>query len=182
MNRVETLDPKALKAALDVFEIETKINSKSPKHGLSEAIAAYLSTPIAAGSGEATEDEDAVTASERLALQAYADAAGRNASLVGLRAALSPGRIGEETEESLAVLATCKAGVPNPTAQRALEDLCERLIASLSRKTAGEAVPVAYAYVVDGECEEIGWGKPPLEDLSLVLLFRENPSGKPANR
>lgn len=36
------MDEKGLLLALDVFEIETKINSKSIKHGLSEAIAAYL--------------------------------------------------------------------------------------------------------------------------------------------
>lgn len=35
------MDEKGLRAALDVFEIETKINSKSIKQGLSEAIAAY---------------------------------------------------------------------------------------------------------------------------------------------
>jgi len=35
--------------------------------------------------------------------------------------------------------------------------------------------PVAYAYVIDGECEEIGWGKPPMEDPSLVLLSATPP-------
>jgi len=34
----------------------------------------------------------------------------------------------------------------------------------------------AYAYIIDGECEEIGWGKPPMEDPSLVLLFPTPPA------
>jgi len=35
----------------------------------------------------------------------------------------------------------------------------------------GAGLAVAYAYVVDGECEEIGWGAPPIDDPSTVLLY-----------
>jgi len=42
MTDTPAMDEKGLRAALDVFEIETKVNSKSLKHGLAEAIAAYL--------------------------------------------------------------------------------------------------------------------------------------------
>ncbi|MBZ9888082.1 hypothetical protein LB559_09035 [Mesorhizobium sp. BR1-1-3] len=211
MNRVETLDPKALEIAQDAAEVaylaeehEGLAFDGAVKAGIVSYLGS-LSTPIAAGSGEAgqlrreknelvlaaypaldaidairawCDEQEAVTATDILRewfggdryardheyLDAnYGKQARQVANYLALRAALSPGRIGEETEEaSRDILEGLMAEVDllrlavvakDPTAELRIrvDDIrkcVEALRASLSRKTTGEAEPKPFMFGV----------------------------------